>query len=289
MQFGRLQLDLVRGPEFRLDGGAMFGVVPKVLWERRFPADERNRVRLATNCLLVRGDGFVALVESGLGGKWGATERDRYAIDEKTTVEGSLRDVGVRPADVDALVLSHLHFDHAGGATRLEPDGRAVPAFENATLYVQEEELAHARSPHERDRASYRPDDWEPYARAGRIEAVRGEFEVRPGVTVVPVRGHNAGMQAIRVESEGYVAFYFADALPTTAHVPVPWIMAYDLYPVDLIENKRRLVARAAAERWLCVFEHDPQVPWGRIVGGRDGERRVEPVAGQDPARRSET
>ena len=277
MRLGQLQLDVVRGPEFRLDGGAMFGVVPKVLWERKLPADERNRVRLATNCLLVRGGGFTALVECGIGSKWDEKSRDTYAIDERTTVEGSLARLGVAADDVDALILSHLHFDHAGGATRRQ-DGRIVPAFPNATLYVQAEELSHARSPHERDRASYRRDDWEPWAEAGRLASISGEAEVRPGVTAVPVRGHNAGMQAIRIESEGEVAFYFADALPTTAHVPVPWIMGYDLYPVDLIENKRRLLDAAVRQRWLCVFEHDPVVPWGRIVEGSDGKRRVEPV-----------
>ncbi len=255
----------------------MFGVVPKVLWERKLPADARNRVRLATNCLLVRGDGFVALLESGLGDRWDAKASDLYAIDDRTTLPGSLAERGVRPEEVDALVLSHLHFDHAGGATRKDGE-RVVPAFPNATLYVQAEELAHARSPHERDRASYRPADWEPYAEAGRLEELTGEVEVRPGVTAVPVRGHNAGMQAIRVESEGNVAFYFADALPTSAHVPVPWIMGYDLYPVDLIENKKRLLASAVREGWICVFEHDPDVPLGRIIEDPDGKRRVERV-----------
>ncbi|PYQ35577.1 MAG: MBL fold metallo-hydrolase [Acidobacteria bacterium] len=275
MRLGSLELDIVRGSGFRLDGGAMFGIVPKVLWEKKFPADERNRIRLATNCLLVRGGGYTALVESGLGEKWDSKSREIYAIDGARTIEDSLAEKGVPPGDVDALVLSHLHFDHAGGSTRRE-DGRAAPAFPNATVYVQSEELSHARSPNERDRASYRREDWEPCADAGLLAEVSGEVEVRPGLTVVPVRGHNAGMQAIRIDSGGRTAFYFADALPTTAHVAIPWIMGYDLYPVDLIENKRRLVAQAVAEKWLCIFEHDPEVPWGTIVEDEEGKRLVE-------------
>ena len=277
MRLGSLDVHIVADAAFRLDGGAMFGVVPKVLWERPFPADEKNRIALATNCLCVRGEGFTAVIESGLGERWDEKSRALYAIDHATTLPRSLERLGVAPEDVDALILSHLHFDHAGGAARLE-GGRAVPTFPNATLYVQQTELAHAREPNERDRASYRPEDWEPWAAAGRLEAVSGEREIRPGITVLPVRGHNAGMQAIRVDSGGRTLFYFADALPTSAHVPIPWIMAYDLYPVDLLENKKRLLAQAVRENWLCVFEHDPKVPWGTIVEDPDGRRRVIPL-----------
>jgi len=277
MRFGDLDLAIVRDAEFRLDGGAMFGVVPKVLWEKKFPADGKNRIRLATNCLLVRGKGFTALVESGLGEKWDEKSRAIYAIEHRTTLPAELAKKGVGVEDVDALILSHLHFDHAGGATRRE-NGRAVPTFPNATLYVQAAELAHARAPHERDRASYDPSNWEPYAEAGRLETVSGEKEIRPGVTAVPLPGHNEGMQAVRIESGGQTAFYFADALPTTAHVPLPWMMAYDLYPVELIQNKKRLLGRAAREGWLCVFEHDPDVPWGKIVDEVSGKRRVHVV-----------
>jgi glyoxylase-like metal-dependent hydrolase (beta-lactamase superfamily II) len=274
MRLGSLQLDIVRDFFFRLDGGAMFGVVPKTLWERKFPADAKNRIRLATNCLLVRGPGFTLLVESGLGDKWDARSREMYAIERAPGLEASLQALGVAPADVDALVLSHLHFDHAGGATRRRNDG-IVPTFPNATMYLQARELAHARSPHERDRASYQPENWEPWAEKSRIDAVDGEREIRPGVSVIPVPGHNSGMQAVRIDSQGSTAFYFADALPTTAHVPLPWLMAYDLYPVELLENKRRLLADAVREGWVCVFEHDPDVPWGTIVDEPNGKRRV--------------
>lgn len=283
MRFGSLRLDIVPDARFRLDGGAMFGVVPKVLWERRFPADEKNRIELATNCLLVRGADFTVLVESGLGARWNEREREMFAIRNPPSLSDSLASIGVVPDEIDAVVLSHLHFDHAGGASlAAEPgaDGEegALPAFRNATLYVQAAELEHARAPNERDRASYRPEDWEPWARAGRLEAVEGEREIRPGVRVVPLPGHNTGMQAVRIESDGSTAFYFADALPTTAHVPIPWLMAYDLYPVELIQNKKRLLDEATREGWLCVFEHDPDVPWGTLADEANGKRRVHVV-----------
>lgn len=277
MRFGNLELAIVGGGDLLLDGGAMFGVVPKVLWERKFPADESNRIRLTTNCLLVRGDGFTTLVETGLGDKSGAKEREIFGLSETSPLTADLAAEGVRIEDVDDVVVSHLDFDHAGGATRRE-GGRVVPAFPRATLYVQEAELAHARSPNERDRASYDPANWEPWVEAGRLTAVTGEKEIRPGVTLVPVAGHNEGMQAVRIESRGRTCFYFADALPTAAHLPVPWIMGYDLFPVELIQNKKRLTDEAAREGWLCVFEHDPDIPWGVIVDELNGKRRVHVV-----------
>jgi len=283
MRFGDLDLQLVNGGDLRVDGGAMFGVVPKVLWERKFPADAKNRVQLTTNCLLVRGSEFTLLVETGPGDKWEAEARAMHGIENETALPADLARHGTLLTDVDAVVLSHLHFDHAGGSTRRQ-DGRVVPTFPNAMLYVQQAELARARTPSERDRASYDPDNWEPWAEAGQLQAVSGAREIRPGVTVLPLPGHNQGMQAVRIESRGRTCFYFADALPTSAHVPVPWVMSDDLYPVELIQSKKLLTDQAAREGWLCVFEHDPDIPWGKIVDEPSGKRRVHVVSRDQPA-----
>jgi glyoxylase-like metal-dependent hydrolase (beta-lactamase superfamily II) len=234
-------------------------------------------VGLTANCLLVRGTGFTALIETGPGDKWPSPERELFAVEPRPALSQELLARGVAPEDIDAVVLSDLRFDHAGGATVLEGN-RCAPAFPNARLYVQAAELAHARNPAERDRASYRSENWEAYAEAGRLEALDGEARVRPGVTVVPWQGHSAGMQAIRIESAGKTAFYFSDALPTAAHIPIPWVMAKDAYPVALLADKKRLLDRAAAEGWLCVFEHDPEVPWGTVVDEVSGKRRVHVV-----------
>jgi len=284
MRFGDIELFLISGGRFRLDGGAMFGVVPKALWDKKFPADERNRVNLATNCLLVRAPGYIALIDAGIGERWEEKTREIYAIEDGPSLAEGLAAHGVAPEDIDALVLSHLHFDHAGGATNRTgraDAGRLQRAFPNATLYVQAAELSHARRPNERDRASYRAEDWEPYADAGRIEALEGEVEIRPGLRVAPLPGHSSGMQSVRIDTGGRTAFFFADAVPTSAHLPTAWIMAYDLYPVELLEGKKRLVDRAVAEGWLAIFYHDPVVPWGRIVDEVNGKRRVH-VVGRD-------
>lgn len=278
MKFGAFELFIVRDGRFRLDGGAMFGVVPKVLWEKRCPADERNRIQMVTNCLLVKTPGANVLLETGMGSRWSEKERDIYAIEETGLLPERLRALGVPPEAIDLVLISHLHFDHAGGATRADASGDVVPAFPNARYVVQAGELSHARAPYDRDRASYRPDDFEPVANAGLFRAVDGDVEIVPGLRALRIKGHNETIQSFEIESEGVFAYYFADTLPMTPHVQIPWVMGYDLYPHELTEAKKRLVKTAVEERRLCVFEHDPEIPWGVLVEDAAGKRRVEPV-----------
>jgi glyoxylase-like metal-dependent hydrolase (beta-lactamase superfamily II) len=279
VRLGDFRLDVVSDGTFRLDGGAMFGVVPRVLWERVYPPDDRNRIRLGLNCLLVRTGRETVLVDTGIGEKWSERERDMYGIAHETTVAGSLGALGLAPDDVDVVVCTHLHFDHAGGNTRPGPEGEPVPTFPRARYVVQAGELATARAPHERERASYLAENWEPLVASGQLETVEGETEVVPGVRVFPVRGHNDYTQLVSVESGGERAVYFADVVPTTRHLRPAWVMGYDLYPVELLERKKELVARAEREEWVCVFEHDHEMPMARIVRDERGNPVAAPIA----------
>ena len=254
----------------------MFGVVPEgPLWERPFPADEKNRIALATNCLCV-GRGFTAVIESGLGERWDEKSRALYAIDHATTLPRSLERLGVRPEDVDALILSHLHFDHAGAPRASKAGGPSRPSPTRRSTSRQTE-LAHARAPNERDRASYRPEDWEPWAAVADASRRFPAKEIRPGITAVPIRGHNAGCR----RSAWTRAAAPSSTSPTPSRrartSPSPGSWPTTSTPSTSIENKKRLLAQAVRDQWLCVFEHDPRVPWGTIVEDPDGRRRVEP------------
>lgn len=273
---GSLRCHLLDAGRQRLDGGAMFGVVPKPLWERRIPADERNRIPLALRCLLIEHPDALVLVDTGVGNKEDAKFRDIYAIENAgrqgpTQLEDALAEAGYHPDDVGFVVNTHLHFDHAGGNTWVAGPGEpAQVAFPRATYVVQEGELAFARRTNERTAASYLPANFEPVAAAGRWRLERGESEILPGIRVVPTPGHVPHHQSVVVESGGEVACYLGDLVPTTAHLSLPWIMGYDLEPLVTLETKRVVLGRAEAEGWLLVFEHDPERGLGRVV--RDGK-----------------
>ncbi|MBC7932929.1 MAG: MBL fold metallo-hydrolase [Rubrivivax sp.] len=276
MQFGDYRVEVVPDGEFRLDGGAMFGVVPRALWQRVAPPDSENRVRLNANCLFVEGAGERILIETGMGDKWTPRQAEVYGVCRERALTDSLRAVtGCAPEDVTVVVNTHLHFDHAGGNTRLDDEGRAVPSFPNARYFVSQGEHEHAERPHERDRASYLPENWRPLAESGQLELKPADYEVVPGLRLETVAGHSRTMQCVRLESGGRTLFGFADLVPTRAHVPAAWVMGYDLYPVETLEAKRRLLPQAAREDWLCLFYHDPEVPLARIVAEGDKLRAV--------------
>lgn len=280
MKLGAFDIFPVTDGRFRLDGGAMFGVVPKALWERCCPADDKNRVQLALTPLLIRAHGKHILVDTGIGDKWDGKARDIYAIERTTPLAGSLKALGLRPDDIDLVVNTHLHFDHAGGNTVRAEDGALAPAFPRATYLVQRGEYEDAVLANERTRASYQTDNLVPIAQRHRWEFLDGDTEILPGVSVVVTHGHTACHQAVKIESDGHVAFYLGDLIPTAAHLPLPYIMGYDLHPLKTLEAKRRVLEQASVERWLLIFEHDPQAPMGYVRRDSEGRYRLEePVA----------
>jgi glyoxylase-like metal-dependent hydrolase (beta-lactamase superfamily II) len=275
MQFGDYRVEVLPDSEFRLDGGAMFGVVPRALWQKVAPPDDRNRVRLNANCLYVEAAGERVVIETGMGDKWSPRHAEMYGLARERTLGETLEALTGRTAeDVTVVVNTHLHFDHAGGNTTLDREGRAVPAFPNARYFVSRREYEHAESPHERDRASYLPENWRPVAEAGQLELKPDEYEVLPGLSMETIAGHSRTMQCPKLERGGRTLFGFADLVPTRAHVQLAWIMGYDLYPVETLEAKRRLLPRAASEGWLCLFYHDAEAPLAR-VSEEDGKLRA--------------
>ncbi|HEU4700642.1 MAG TPA: MBL fold metallo-hydrolase [Gemmatimonadales bacterium] len=279
---GRLRCHLLEGGLQRLDGGAMFGVVPKPLWETRIAPDERNRIPLAMRCLLIEHPGGPVLVDTGLGNKEDRKFMDIYGVENAglegaTQLEDALGAAGILPRDVRWVINTHLHFDHAGGNTTLDPElegdprRRVRPTFEHATYVVQRGELEFARHPNERTRASYLPHNFEPVAAADRWRLLEGEAEVLPGIGVMLTPGHVPFHQSVVVRDGGDTLVFLADLIPTSAHLPLPWIMGYDLEPLRTLESKRALLDRAAAEGWRLVFEHDPRVAMGRAVRAGKG------------------
>ena len=271
MTLGAWTVHAIQAGGQALDGGAMFGVVPKPLWERRIPADARNRIPLGMRCLLVEHEGGLVLIDNGAGNKETAKFLDIYGIDNagangRTLLEDGLRSLGHRPEDVVLMIDTHLHFDHAGGNTFRDAGGRIVPTFPRARYVVQRGEYEWARHTNERTAASYFPPNFEPVREAGLLDLVEGDRDIVPGIRVVHTPGHTPHHQSVLLESQGEIAFYLGDLVPTAAHLPLPWIMGYDVEPLVTLETKRKYLRRAADENWLLIFEHDAVHAWGRIV-----------------------
>lgn len=280
---GELTVHALQAGGQRLDGGAMFGVVPKPLWERRLAADERNRIQLGMRCLLIEHPDALVLLDSGAGNKESAKFYDIYGIDrpldleQPTLLERALAEAGFTVDDVDVVISSHLHFDHAGGNTRLHADGSITPTFPAARYVIRRGEWEWAHQLNERTAASYFAHNYDPLREAGLLELVDDDRELLPGIALRRTPGHTPHHQGILITSGRERMFYLADLCPTTAHVPLPWIMGYDVEPLVTLETKRRLWEEAVDERWTVVFEHDAQTAWGTIGRDEKGGYEVRP------------
>jgi glyoxylase-like metal-dependent hydrolase (beta-lactamase superfamily II) len=276
MTLGDLELTPLLDGYLRLDGGAMFGVVPKPLWEKRAPADERNRITLAMRPLLVRGE-RLTIIDAGVGDTMDAKSAGIYGLDRAENLDLTLARAGISVDAVETVLASHLHFDHAGGFTVRDADGTLHPRFPNARYLVNEGEWEDATHPHERNRASYIGDNFLPLQQAGVIDFTRGDDTIMPGVRVRRSGGHTRCHQIVYLESDGRTAVFTADLMPTTAHVDEPWIMGYDLYPMETLAFKRHFVREAIEREYLIFFEHDPKIAAGYIREA-NGRKYVEGV-----------
>ena len=267
---GSMTVHAIQSGGQRLDGGAMFGVVPKILWEKRIPADERNRIQLGMRCLLIEHPSGLVLIDTGAGNKEDKKFKDIYGIenegaDGRTSLEDGLIQIGARPEDVAIVINTHLHFDHAGGNTWADEAGVIKPTFPKARYFVKRGEYDYATHPNERTSASYFERNFMPIVATGKFEFVVREREIVKGIRVIPTPGHTPFHQSVLIESAGERAFFLGDLCPTAAHLPLPWIMGYDVEPLVTLETKRRIFRQAQDEEWLVVFEHDASVPWGKI------------------------
>jgi glyoxylase-like metal-dependent hydrolase (beta-lactamase superfamily II) len=271
---GDLELTILSDGEYFLDGGTFFGVVPKIMWQRRWEPDELNRLRASCNSVLIRGGKKTVLVETGIGNKLNDKMRKIYGHEEKLLK--SFEEAGFAPEEIDVVINTHLHFDHCGWNT-VYRDGKAVPTFPNAQYYVQEGEWRHGQLQTERDRISYISDNYNPLIESGKMTLLDGDQEITPGISVRIYPGHTRYMQAVMIESNGKKACYISDLIPTTHHLDLAWGMAFDLYPLDTLYNKKKFYAEAIPEEWLVIFTHDPKTPWG-YVRERDGRYSLEHI-----------
>jgi glyoxylase-like metal-dependent hydrolase (beta-lactamase superfamily II) len=254
-------IDALESGEFALDGGAMFGVVPKPVWSAKISVDDLNRIDMRLRCLLLRTADRAILIDAGIGHKEKTKFMTMYRVDySRFTLENSLASLGLAPGDITDVILTHLHFDHAGGATRFDADGNIVLTFPNAMHYVQKTNLDWALHPTERDRASYIPHNIQPLVDSGKLQLLNGATEILPGIHAELCEGHTTGLQTLRITDGSTTLYYCADLFPTSTHLPLPWIMGYDLRPLISLEEKRSVLKRATRDRWILFFEHCPLI-----------------------------
>jgi len=269
MTLGDFELTVVPDGTYISDGGAFFGVVPKTMWSKRVTVDEQNRMAVGLNSLLVRTGKKNILIETGIGNK--LSDKLIQIYTQPAKLLDNLRAAGVAPEDIDIVINTHLHFDHCGWNTVRKGD-KFVATFPKAKYYVQEKEWEHGRLQLERDAISYMSPNYDPLLESGQMVLLNGDLELLPGISVKVFPGHTANMQAVIVESGGKKACYISDLIPTSAHLDVTWVMAFDLYPLETIQSRKRYYAQAIPEKWLTVFTHDDQTPWGYVERGEKGK-----------------
>jgi glyoxylase-like metal-dependent hydrolase (beta-lactamase superfamily II) len=268
-KLGRFQLTELQTGWQRLDGGAMFGVVPKTLWEKQIPADDKNRIPLALRCLYIDAGDRKIVVDTGIGDKFSEKQNQIYGVEGFAGgIRGVMERQGLDHRTVTDVILTHLHFDHAGGATQRKADGSGFePTFPNATYYLQRRALEWAQRPTEKDRASFRSDDWEALLHGECLKLLSDAADICEGVSVVLSEGHAVAQQLVLIDGEDDgKLLYCGDVIPTSAHIPLPYVMSYDLHPLKTLEEKRILLAQALEENWALYFEHDPKIAASRVI-----------------------
>lgn len=294
LMLGDFELTIFSDGTYPLDGGAFFGVVPKVMWSRKVTADDKNYVTAGLNSLVIRMEPprtdsprtdsprtgrQTVLVETGMGNKLSPRMAKFYG--QPAQLLDNLAAAGIAPEDVDIVINSHLHFDHCGWNTVRDQSGKFVATFPRARYYAPEGEWQYARHPSERDAISFLPENYDPLVESGQMTLLRGGGEIIPGISVKTFPGHTAHMQAIMVQNQGKTACYISDLIPTTAHIDVAWGMGFDLYPLQTIESRKQYYAQSIPDKWLTVFTHDPKTPWAYVEQDELGKmvaRRVESV-----------
>lgn len=272
---GDFELTILSDGNYHIDGGTMFGIIPKVMWEKRIAADERNTIPMGTNSLLVRTGKQNVLIETGIGDK--LNEKSQAIYRNQALLMKSFDQAGISPDEIDIVINTHLHFDHCGWNTHYK-DGKPVATFPRATYYVQEGELQHAHEQHERDRVSYMTDNYDPLVSSGQMKLLRGDAEIVPGISVKVYPGHTRDMQAVIVRTGGKVAAYPSDLVCDTKHLDPTWTLGFDLYPLESIANKHRFYDVAIPQQWLVVFTHDHELPWAYLDRGEKGRPVARPI-----------
>ena len=262
---GQFEVHGLRDGFFRLDGGAMFGVVPKPLWEKKFPSDDQNRIKLALNSFLIKKSDLLILIETGIGSDLDEKIFKYYSVEREPGLVGALQELGFQAEDIDIVINTHLHFDHCGGNTYKNEEGNFVPTFSKARYIIQRKEWEYALAPTERDRPSYITQYFLPLEKAGQLQLVDGDTEITEGVDTVLIPGHTSSHQCVKVQSAGRTFFFLGDLVPTTGHIGLPYIMSYDLYPQETLENKKKVFDSAIKENWVLGFNHDPDHFFGQV------------------------